>query len=636
MRKTRLVRWLAAGALLAAGVPGAVFGAAHADSAGYTLHQDVQIPMSDGEVISANVFLPDRGCPCPTILNQNPYRKSTTPNGFVQHGYAEVVTDVRGTGSSGGYWNVFGAREQKDGAEIVHWITGQRWSDGTIGTWGASYMAINQFMTAEQPGTSAIKAMFPIVPMSDSYRDVTWSGGAWDSSFMSWWYALTTAESVEPPDYAQSDPQLALNTESQHLLDAAQFQAPVLAGNLLGSYQHALCQATSNSGPTCNYVDGAYDSADQRLRSPIDRVARVHVPTFVVGGSWDIFQRGEPVLYNALDLPSTQKKLLIGPWYHVAASAGGNAGDLPAVDTSGHKIPSVHDLALAWFDHWLKHKNNGIEKTPNVETYMLGKNKWVQSPSFPMAGTTYQNWYLTPDAAGSGANSLNDGSLASAPAKAATQLLLPWLPANDACSRQTFQWSAGLNQAASASPTYCESNNNQNETQALTFTTKAMPKAYTLSGPMNLHLFTSSRASDTSLTAVVTDVAPDGTSDIITGGSLVASQRKVTTTRCGRRVEFCSVYKDGQIVQPWHPFTYDASTPLHPNEIYDLQLEIFPTTAQVLPGHRLRVVVMSGDSPHRLDTASTMTGEANGAGLDTLYFGPGYPSRLYVGTAPAS
>ncbi|MCW2571854.1 MAG: hypothetical protein JWO88_1912 [Frankiales bacterium] len=634
MRRARLVRWLAAGALLATTVPGAVLGAAHA-APSYTLHEDVQIPMSDGEIISANVFTPDRGCPCPTILNQAPYRKSTTPNGFVQHGYAEVITDVRGTGSSGGYWNVFGTREQLDGAEVVRWITSQKWSDGTIGTWGASYMAINQLFTAEQPGTSAIKAMFPIVPMSDSYRDVTWSGGAWDLSFMSWWYALTTSLSLAPPDYAQSDPKLALNTASQHLMDAAMFQAPVLAGNLLGSYQHELCQATANSGPTCNYADAAYDSADQRMRSPIDRISKVHIPTFIVGGSWDIFQRGEPLLYNALDLPSTQKKLLIGPWYHVAASAGGNPGDLPAVDTSGHKIPSVHDLALAWFDHWLKHKNNGIEKTPNVETYLLGKNKWAQNPSFPMAGTRYSSLYLTPDAAGSGANSLNDGSLAPATPKASS-LMLPWMPANDTCSRQSFQWSAGLNQTADPTSTYCENNNNQNETQAVTFTTKPMAKATTLSGPMNLHLYTASKAADTSLTAVVTDVAPDGTSNVITGGSLVASQREVTATPCGRRVEFCSQYAGGQIAVPWHPFTYASSKPLQPNVIYDLQLEIFPTTAQLLPGHRLRVVVMSGDTPHRLDTASTLTGTATGGGLDTLYFGPGYPSRLYLGTAPAA
>ncbi|MHB8341291.1 MAG: CocE/NonD family hydrolase C-terminal non-catalytic domain-containing protein, partial [Mycobacteriales bacterium] len=82
------------------------------------------------------------------------------------------------------------------------------------------------------------------------------------------------------------------------------------------------------------------------------------------------------------------------------------------------------------------------------------------------------------------------------------------------------------------------------------------------------------------------------------------------------------------------PYTYSSLAPLEPNVIYDLQIEIFPTTAMIAAGHRLRITLMSGDAPHRLDTASTLTGEASGGGLDTLYLGPVYRSRLFVGAAP--
>lgn len=627
-----ILRMGLAATLVAAVLPGLALRGAAADGTAYTV-KETFITMSDGVPLSANVFLPTKGCPCPTILNQTPYRKTTTPNGFAQHGYAEVITDVRGTGSSGGYWDVFGKREQKDGAEVVDWITKQKWSDGKVGLWGPSYMAINQLMTVEQPGVDAVKAIFPIVPMSDSYRDVTWSGGAWDSSFMSWWYALTTSESVVPPDYATTDPQIALNTESQHLIDVYNYQAPDLAGETLGAYQHALCDATGNTAFTCNYKDAAYDGPNYRLRSPIDRIAKVHVPTFVVGGSWDIFQRGEPLVYKGLRLPDTKKKLLIGPWYHVAGSASKPPG-LPAKDVTGRKIPTTLDLSLAWFDHWLKGVDNGIEEFPDVETYVQGMDKWVPNASFPMRGTHYDDLYLSPESADSGIVSLNDGSLTGELPKVGSHLPLPWLPANDACSRNSFQWTAGLTGAASSEPTTCETTDNQNESQALTFTTPAMKKNRTISGPMNLHLFTSSMAADSSLTAVVTDVAPDGTSTAITGGSLIASQREVTKKRCGSRTEFCSVYADGQITVPWHPYRYDTAQPMEPNEVYDLQLEIFPTTAQVQKGHRLRVVVMSGDTPHRLDTLSTLTGEASGGGMVDVWFGPAYPSRLYLGSAP--
>src|SRR3954463_6126778 len=424
----RILRWLIVVAMLAAAAPSAVLGAASADS--YTTHSNVEIVMSDGETLSANLFIPDHGCPCPTILNQAPYRKSSTPNGFAQHGYAEVITDVRGTGSSGGYWNVFGAREQLDGAEVVRWITKQKWSNGTIGLWGASYMAINQFMTAEQPGPDAVKAMFPIVPMSDSYRDVSWSGGAWDSSFMSWWYALVTGTSLAPTDDATDDPEFAFNTETQHLMDVAGFTGQSISGSLLGAYQRSLCDATGQTGPTCAYADAGYDGPNMRLRSPIDRIDRVKAPAFVIGGSYDIFQRGTPYVYRGLQLPTTQKKLLIGPWYHVAGSAGGN-GELPAKTTSGVQIPDFSTLAVKWFDHWLKGVDNGIERFPEVTTYVVGQDKWVSDSSFPMRGTSYQDLYLSADSAGSGATSLHDGALTGrAPAPA--NLLLPWLPANNA------------------------------------------------------------------------------------------------------------------------------------------------------------------------------------------------------------
>ena len=67
-----------------------------------------------------------------------------------------------------------------------------------------------------------------------------------------------------------------------------------------------------------------------------------------------------------------------------------------------------------------------------------------------------------------------------------------------------------------------------------------------------------------------------------------------------------------------------------------LQIEIFPTTAVIEPGHALRLTVATGDFPHETPTLSTLVGSA---GIDTLYFGPDHPSSIYVGTvspAPAS
>jgi putative CocE/NonD family hydrolase len=246
-----------------------------------------------------------------------------------------------------------------------------------------------------------------------------------------------------------------------------------------------------------------------------------------------------------------------------------------------------------------------------------------------MPGTRYRSWYLSSQS-GPG-NSVNNGSLLPVTPKQNGETQLPWFPANGACSRSTSQWLAGLDELAAAD-NGCDTNNQQNEAQALTFTTPAMKRPYVLSGPMNARLFVSSTRPDTSLAVTVEDVAPDGTSTEITSGSLVASLRAVTRAPCGAVVDGCSVYAGGHIVEPWHPYTYASQKPMPSEAVQELQVEIFPTTAEIAPGHRLRLTLESGDAPHRLDTASTLSDSAGA--LDTLYAGPKYPSSLYLGAVP--
>jgi predicted acyl esterase len=98
----------------------------------------------------------------------------------------------------------------------------------------------------------------------------------------------------------------------------------------------------------------------------------------------------------------------------------------------------------------------------------------------------------------------------------------------------------------------------------------------------------------------------------------------------------CSVYGSGQLVRPWHPYTRASQTPLTPGTPTQLQIEIFPTTAVIEPGHALRLTISTGDFPHETSTLSTTLGAA---GIDTLYLGPDHPSLIYLGTvspAPAS
>src|SRR5579884_1566832 len=195
---------------------------------------NVPVQMSDGTVLYVDVIRPADagGNPLPgrlpVLLTQTPYNKNTPSLNFeddylVEHGYVQVIADVRGTGSSEGTWDSFGAREQRDGYELAEWTRTQPWSNGSIGLHGTSYGAINQFLTAEQqpPG---VKAAFPIVPMSDAYRDVTFGGGESDTSFIPSWLGLVTGLGMLPPTYTPNDPVEAARVLVEHTGGALSFQ----------------------------------------------------------------------------------------------------------------------------------------------------------------------------------------------------------------------------------------------------------------------------------------------------------------------------------------------------------------------------------------------------------------------------
>src|SRR5207248_798353 len=116
--------------------------------------------------------------PFPVIMVYTPYGKDTTgaasgqeggPEAgsqagplpyFVKRGYIDVVAEVRGTGDSGGTFDLLAPIEGRDGAELVNWASKLPHSNGRVGMYGPSYMGIDQYMTADNLGPrSPLKAL---------------------------------------------------------------------------------------------------------------------------------------------------------------------------------------------------------------------------------------------------------------------------------------------------------------------------------------------------------------------------------------------------------------------------------------------------------------------------------------------
>ena len=94
------------------------------------------------------------------LLQQTPYGKAfiaaggalagTNINYLVNRGYIVVISDVRGTGDSGGSFDLFDPVQSTDGVTLAKWAAALPHSDGKVGLFGESYMGINQFQTVER------------------------------------------------------------------------------------------------------------------------------------------------------------------------------------------------------------------------------------------------------------------------------------------------------------------------------------------------------------------------------------------------------------------------------------------------------------------------------------------------------
>ncbi|MGH2662808.1 MAG: CocE/NonD family hydrolase [Actinomycetota bacterium] len=115
----------------------------------------VEIPAHDGVMLHSRVYRPDTSSTpswkTPVILVHSPYFDyfyeavlPATPyqwliDRFTPKGYTVVLSDVRGTGDSGGCLEQDGINQAQDFKTLVEHFASQPWSNGRVGSYGASY-----------------------------------------------------------------------------------------------------------------------------------------------------------------------------------------------------------------------------------------------------------------------------------------------------------------------------------------------------------------------------------------------------------------------------------------------------------------------------------------------------------------
>ncbi|WP_250324575.1 CocE/NonD family hydrolase [Williamsia sp. CHRR-6] len=575
---------------------------------------DVPIRMSDGVVLRANVYRPADAAgrpintPMPALLNLTPYTKLasalldlalnvpvlsqavinllnainfagtpisgiddlrnvitngaasvfTTDQKLIRNGYTQIVVDVRGTGYSQGTWDVLADREQQDTIEVLDWIRGQKWANGRMGMFGASYSAINQLQAASR-NPRGLQALFPVVPGGDIARDIVIPGGGIGLGFLTPWLAGVNAAKFVPDLRSLLTGTFDWKWLKSRIENPAVF-VPELVSALLAPNLSQMTPTTRRLFDDTSRLRAAY-------RTPLDRITAA---TFAIGGWHDLFTNTEWRLPGALtSLPSTKKKLIMGDIHHatVTSDMGRKKGQPTRPDV----------LQMAWFDKWLKDVDNGIEKYSPVTVHRTGGG-WALSPTFPEPGQRYQRLYLSGRRSGTAPKALSDNTLQLTPPTApARRTIAPGL--TTLCTDDTGQAAAGILIFPG-----CTDDNRVGELNALTFTSAPVTTTTVVSGPMNVHLNTTQDARDAYWSVTVTDVAPDGRSDLISSGQLTTSLRQIDPSLSTRA-------PNGDYTDPQYRLNLFERQLVRPGQAVQLDIGTHAVSALLKPGHRLRVNV---------------------------------------------
>jgi predicted acyl esterase len=626
---------------------------------------DIKINGAGGTTIRVNEIYPTTASgkpakgPFPVLLTMTPYGKgqggSSSPgsaaspssgsatggadNYLVQRGYIEVVEDVRGTGDSNGSWGLFDPIQQKDAIKVLDWAARLPHSDGRVGTYGPSYLGIDQMLLAGAVGPhSPLKAIFPVVSANDIYRDTSFMGGLLDFEFSETYLGLTgVTNTINPVGDTASDPAL--------LADLAGIEADHANG--LASYHAATTANVLGSG------DEAYDGSYWQARNPQNAIKRIvanHIPAYLIGGEFDIFQNGEPVNYAELQnawagrsttapMRSGQRttgryQLIVGPWEHLNGSS-----------------VNIDPLELEWFDTWLKHERTGMARTPTpLHYYDLGTGKFAETTTYPFTGSTPARLYFgaggtLTSTAPSGGGAVGGGLPGSLPALGALGKIVPgtasapttttatdtivWSPTGAPCGRPIDQWSMGaVTVPAGSAGLFAPCADDDHATQAgpwaIAYTTAPLQRAATVAGPITATVYASSTTPETQLVAELEDVTPNGSSYPLTEGALLGSLRAVDAKR--------SWTANGITVLPYHPYTSASSRPVTPGAVTEYQIQVFPTLATIAKGNRLRLTLSSTDTPHLTPLPKQLPQLAGG--VYTIQRAPGKASSLTVDLLP--
>ncbi len=433
--------------------------------------RNLLIQVADGTELAADLLLPNDPGSVPALVSHYPYHKDDViaaafeyPNRyFVEQGYASLLVDFRGLGSSSGMArDAMDGREVEDCVAIVEWASEQPWCDGNVGMWGVSYGGITSFRAAAE-NPPALKAVVPIYGSLDIYHDWFYPGGCFNCLGASGvWGSNMLAMQLMPPMF--NDP----------------------GGRWYRVWSERLEHAEPYLLPWREHPE--WD--DYWQQKTID-ASRIEVPTFLIGGWRDIFPEAMVKAYGELRGP---RKLLMGPWLHL----------MP--DISPESPTDFLPEMCRWWDHWLRGKDTGVLEEPSVTHFVQGADEWRQEAEWPPPSTMDSSFYFGATSSLEPAAPSDEGSVA--------------YDGDPTVGTSSGLWDPiGL-------PIAVPREQSADDVRSLSFTTEPMTADLELAGsPIAVVALVLDEGEEANVVVKLCDVAPYGRSTLITSGWLKGSHR---------------------------------------------------------------------------------------------------------------
>jgi putative CocE/NonD family hydrolase len=326
------------------------------------------------------------------------------------------------------------------------------------------------------------------------------------------------------------------------------------------------------------FISHLKDCPYWRERSLRGHYERIQCPIFVIEGWADWYHTPLLRVFQNVKVP---KRALIGPWSHL----------WPQHAVPGPRIDGDREC-LKWFDQWLKGIDTGVLDEPPVTLFvrefvrpstiiMEDKGSFRSESEWPIARRVETPMYLlagqalnTEPGKADGADSY-DYRAAAVGAAAGMHGGGPFAPS----------WVMPLDQRA-------------DEAFSLTYTTDKLEQDAEVTGLPRAILHVSSTADIAMFVVKLCDVAPDGTSALVTKGYLNATHRE----------------------------SHSQPSYLEPGEVYELDIELLACAYRFKAGHRIRVDIASGDFQNVWPTPKNC--------VNTVYWGEKRPSRVVLPIIP--